>query len=87
VQSTEDDQRKTKERRQAAHEAAFTKSLGILAKSVARNEEGDDAKAAVVEAPAKSALPVCHFCCWIGTWNSKESFDLNKFKQIETTQL
>jgi len=61
VKSAEDDQRKSKEGGQAAQEAAFTESLGIFAKGVAGNDEGDDAKAAVVEAAAKSALPVRHF--------------------------
>lgn len=63
VQSTKDDQRKSEETRQTAHEAAFTKSLCILAKGVARNNEGDDAKAAIVETTAKSRLPFRHCCC------------------------
>jgi len=63
MQSAEDDQRKSKERRQTAHEAAFAESFRILAKRVARNDEGDDAETAVIEAPAKSALPISHCCC------------------------
>ena len=46
----------------------LTKSLCILAKGVARNNEGDDAKAAIVETTAKSRLPFRHCCCCWGCW-------------------
>jgi len=54
VQSSEDEERKAKERGQTAHEAALTQSLGILAEGVARNDISDDAETAVVEASEKT---------------------------------
>jgi len=61
VKSAEDDQRKSKHRSDSAEKAALTQSLSIFAKSVARDDVRDDAKAAIVEATAKTVLPVRHF--------------------------
>ena len=38
----------------------LTQSFGIFAESVTRKDVRNEAKAAVVEAPAKSVLPVSH---------------------------
>jgi len=61
VKSAEDDERKSKQGRQAAEETALTESLGIFAEGVAREDVGDEAEAAVVEAAAKPVLPLSHF--------------------------
>jgi len=60
VESTKNDQRKAKHGRNTAEEAALTQSFGIFAESVTRKDVRNEAKAAVVEAPAKSVLPVSH---------------------------
>jgi len=61
VKSAEDDERKSKQGRQPAEETALTESLGIFAEGVAREDVGDEAEAAVVEAAAKTVLPLSHF--------------------------
>jgi len=60
VQSAKDDERKSEERSQSAEHTTFTESLGIFAEGVTRDDVGDDADAAVVEAAAKSVRPIRH---------------------------
>jgi len=61
VKSAEDDERKPEQGGQPAEEATLTESLGIFAEGVAREDVRDEAEAAVIEAAAKSVLPVSHF--------------------------
>jgi len=60
VQSAKDDERKSEERSQSAEHATLTESLGVFAEGVTRDDVGDDADAAVVEAAAKSVRPIRH---------------------------
>merc|ERR1712168_1680197 len=68
--------RNSKERQQSTQDAALAESFRILAKRVARNDEGNDAETAVVEATAKSALPISHCCCccWLVELKSKRRY-------------
>jgi len=61
VQSAHDEHRNSKHRKKAANETIFAESLGIFAEGVAREDVGDEAEAAVVEAAAKTVLPLSHF--------------------------
>jgi len=72
VQSAKDDERKSEERSQSAEHTTFTESLGIFAEGVTRDDVGDDADAAVVEATAKSVLPIRHLYDTITGEASKE---------------